>query len=440
MRLAFPAADSLGLWELDELGGEENEAEADEGARLVYVAATRAEDRLILSGTYREDEADPCETPKPSDSPLRRVLPALRERGWDGGNGSVELSSPTDAEGRPVDVPTRLRVSVNVASAEAAASLARKHERSREPAASPGGRPPLRGAAPPPAPVGHLSYSALAGYERCGYRFYAERVLRLAAPLAQLGGDDAAPADDEPADAPSEVVEPPPHEGDAEGIARAPIPALERGLAIGNAVHAALEASALAGWARPADDGIGRLLATEGLAGDRDALERARGLVDAWLGSELRARLDGMSLRPEVPFVVGIGPAVVRGQIDLLARGDAEAPLVIDFKSDSLRGRDPEAAAGRYAAQQEVYALAAAGTGDGGVTTVHCFLEAPERPVERSFDADGLNAARSRLEGMIERMRAGEFEPTPEPDSATCFGCPAAARLCPHPKWRPPGG
>ena len=34
-------------------------------------------------------------------------------------------------------------------------------------------------------------------------------------------------------------------------------------------------------------------------------------------------------------------------------------------------------------------------------------------------------------------MRDGAFKPTSEPTSAVCFGCPAAARLCPHPKWRP---
>jgi hypothetical protein len=38
---------------------------------------------------------------------------------------------------------------------------------------------------------------------------------------------------------------------------------------------------------------------------------------------------------------------------------------------------------------------------------------------------------------MIARMRAGAFAPTDEPTPAVCFGCPAAARLCPHPAWRP---
>ena len=41
------------LWELAELNDAESDAEAEEGCRLVYVAASRAEDRLILSGVYK---------------------------------------------------------------------------------------------------------------------------------------------------------------------------------------------------------------------------------------------------------------------------------------------------------------------------------------------------------------------------------------------------
>ena len=133
----------------------------------------------------------------------------------------------------------------------------------------------------------------------------------------------------------------------------------------------------------------------------------------------------------------------MRGKIDLLATAPGRPPRVIDFKTDALRGRDPAAVAQRYAAQQEVYALAAGlplGEDAAEVSTVHLFLEAPDRPVERRFGAADLSAARDRLEGVIAQMRAGSFEPTPAPDGATCFGCPAAARLCPHPAWRPPAG
>ena len=98
MRLAFPSAKSLGLWELVDLDTEENEAEAEEGCRLVYVGASRARDRLILSGIYKPGELEPAE-PRPSDSPLRRLLPALRERGWDGGDGEIALPGPEPVDG-----------------------------------------------------------------------------------------------------------------------------------------------------------------------------------------------------------------------------------------------------------------------------------------------------------------------------------------------------
>ena len=56
-----------------------------------------------------------------------------------------------------------------------------------------------------------------------------------------------------------------------------------------------------------------------------------------------------------------------------------------------------------------------------------------------SFDAAGLAAARERLEAVIAEIRAGGdgFEPTSRPSHSVCFGCPAAERLCPHPKWKP---
>ena len=48
-----------------------------------------------------------------------------------------------------------------------------------------------------------------------------------------------------------------------------------------------------------------------------------------------------------------------------------------------------------------------------------------------------IAAARQRLEGLVAQIRSGIFEPAAEPYAALCFGCPAAPRLCPRPKWRP---
>jgi hypothetical protein len=273
-------------------------------------------------------------------------------------------------------------------------------------------------------PVGHLSYSAVSLYERCGYRFYVERVLGARESLAISPSADAADAGADGAEI--EIADEMPDPGPPRALA----------LGIGNAVHGALEWSARHRWHPPGDELIERMLKREGLAGNAEAGERVRALVAGWLGSELCAELGPAELlRPEVPFVLGIGGTVIRGQIDVLASGDG-LPCVVDYKTDGLHGRSPAELAQRYRAQREIYALAAGQ--QRGARVAHVFLEAPDDPVIEQLGAAELSAARARLERLISRMGAGEFEPAAEPYAALCFGCPAAARLCPRPKWKPP--
>jgi hypothetical protein len=260
-----------------------------------------------------------------------------------------------------------------------------------------------------------LSYSALALYEHCGYRFYVERVLGARQSLVAATGGD------EPDEEPDEMVDP--------GIGRG------RALGIGNAVHAALEWSARRAWRPPDSELLELLLAREGLAADSEARARAQALVSGWLGSELRGELGAG--RPEVPFALGLAETVVRGQIDLLvAASDAHGiPTVVDYKTDALDGRGPAELGERYAVQRQIYALAA-DTGSGA-RAIHVFLDAPDDPVIEGFDPRRLAKAREHLDSLVARMRGDEFEVTAEPYGALCHGCPAAARLCPRPAWRP---
>jgi hypothetical protein len=275
-------------------------------------------------------------------------------------------------------------------------------------------------------PLGHLSYSALDAFKRCGYRFYVERVLGVRAGVVTgpVAGDEA-PADEGkgPDPAADELVDP-----EAE---RTPSAAL----ALGNAVHAALEWSGRTGWQDPGEERIAALLEREGVS-DAEATARARRLVSGWLASPLRAELEGMRLRPEAPFVLPLGGTILRGSMDLLARGDGEI-AVVDFKTDRVGPGGTVELGARYAAQRAVYALAAAGAEADTVRAAHVFLERPAEPVVEVFDPAALAAARDRLEALIARIRAGEFEVTREPFPALCFGCPAAPRLCPRPAWRP---
>jgi ATP-dependent helicase/nuclease subunit A len=160
-----------------------------------------------------------------------------------------------------------------------------------------------------------------------------------------------------------------------------------------------------------------------------------RSLVSGWLGSALSRELAGATnIRAEVPFVLGIGDTVIRGQIDLLARENG-VPCVVDYKTDGLHGQAPAALADRYKAQREIYALAVGA--ESGAKVAHVFLEAPDQPVIQELGPEDLERARARLEGLIAAMRGNQFRPTEDPYEALCFGCPAAARLCPNAKWHP---
>jgi ATP-dependent helicase/nuclease subunit A len=421
LRLAFPTDKSFGVWELEELNSEEKEAEAEESCRLLYVAMTRAQDRLLLSGQYKGKDCEEAE-PDPKDNVLKRVLPQLVDAGWE---ETSEL----------VNRPVPLRVRVQRPSDERAVALT---PAPASPALPPedvlGAMPPILEAGRSVVPLGHLSYSALDAFKRCGYRFYVERVLGVRTGLVTA----AAPTEDQGDEAPDEaraadeLHEP----GDDAVVGGAgPSPAL----ALGNAVHAALEWSARAGWEHPGSERLAALLTREGVD-DPEVLARATRLVDGWLGSALCAELAGTRVRPEAPFVLPLGGTILRGNIDLLATsnaGDAAAgPIVVDFKTDKVGAAGVEPLGERYASQRAVYALAVEG-GGGAVKTAHVFLERPEEPVIEVFDEAALATARASLEGLVARIRAGSFEVTPEPYAALCFGCPAAARLCPRPAWRP---
>src|SRR5204863_6150109 len=152
----------------------------------------------------------------------------------------VELDRATAIGGGPAPGPQpRLDVRIQAPGSERAAELRR-----RIPWAAPAadgvpewGRAPLLEGLEPPAAVGHLSYSALAAYAGCHYRFYVERVIGLEAPAV---GED-------PGDGQADGERPQPDE--LRDPAAGP---RERALAIGNAVPAALQASAPPPWIPPA--------------------------------------------------------------------------------------------------------------------------------------------------------------------------------------------
>ncbi len=432
LRLARAGAGAIDTEGYSRLNDDAADAEAEESGRLVYVAASRAERRLILSGVYDDKDLEESDKPRRSRTALGCLLPRI---GADGADGQVvEIEAPAPREGLEAAFdPATVSIHVIGAGAETAALLAIDHrERSDQAHGAIGGRPPLlataeRGA----AAARNLSYAALADYRRCGYRFLTERVLGLGA-VAQAAAPEAgrfsAGAPDGAATAPDWDEEPP------AGVSADAISDRAARMGFGRAVHDLLEWSALNGWRAPSSERGRSTLAAHG--GDRGAAARALELVAGWLDSELLAEMrDGVStFRPELPFRLALGDrSILRGTIDLLASSSDGAPTIIDYKTDSLAGGIAHLDEA-YELQRSLYAAAVAeATGADEIRSAYVFLQRPDEPQITILGIADLAAGRERIAELLDHIRAADFAPTPAPYAALCHDCPARARLCPHP-------
>jgi ATP-dependent helicase/nuclease subunit A len=401
-RLGRPAERLHDYQELTEVAAERD---AEEEARLAYVAATRAKRRLLLSGTFnpnalKNQHLTGSSSPRSEDPRINRKPIALQliRSLLDGDVAEREIEIPAAGDDYPAG---RLRLSVSEPGPGAGAGLLAP--RDAEPPAEPtrDREPPLGRPEVPPALIGGLSYSALSAFENCGYRFYVERVLGIAEPeVVSVDGDETA------------------------------APEVRRRFGPGLAVHSLLEWSARNRWREPIHERVAAALREQGLDED-EGMEQVLALTKAFLESELREETADARVSPEVPFVLSIGGTLIRGSIDLLAVRPDGSVLVVDYKTDRLGGRDPSETVSRYSIQRDLYALAAAARG-APVETAYVFLERPDEPVRESFDEAGLDAARGRVQGLLERLAAGRFEVTDRPHKALCADCPARERLCSH--------
>jgi ATP-dependent helicase/nuclease subunit A len=376
--------------------------EAEERLRLYYVAMTRAVDRLVVSGAIDTERAADRQTP------IGWVLERLQadEVVASAGTAPVELERGdarflvTVARYAPEE-PAEAAEALPVEADDGVTQLALFDE-------IPAGRtrlgvelPALSAIpAPPLHDVRRLSYSALALFERCSYRFFAERVLGL-----------------------------PPREP-AATTPRA------RGLAateIGDAVHRLLEVVPLDAPAPP-----DRALLAETVRAwypdvAHDELDRIAVLVDAYCASPLAARLATLSgARPERPFTFEHDGVLIRGRLDVHWQ-DGVSALVVDYKSNALEGREPdEIVEAEYTLQRLVYALVCLRSGATEVEIAYQFLERPEEVVSATFTSADTERLEAELSAAIARIRAGDFRPTPS--EFACSDCPALDLVCAGPR------
>jgi ATP-dependent exoDNAse (exonuclease V) beta subunit len=421
MQLRRLGARSINLFDHEALREETQRRDAAEALRLFHVAATRARERLILSGVVRE------KAPRDglSVSVLERIVAAFEvDRGAD---SEISVAAPSPRPGLETSfAPSHIAVRVNRSSAERAAELVALRPTPAPASEATAGPAPLLDRRAPAVPNRPFSYSAISAYEDCGYRFMMERVFGV--PPRGGGWDSPGIRSSAPVGA----------DGGAAAGEESLSPREER-TARGAAVHALLEWSQEHGWAEPPPELIECEALAAGLSGGKGEGEDLLEPLRRWLGSSLRSEIEASAtgVRAEVPILLGVGETVLRGSIDLLVEREGAPPLVLDYKTDRLAGAAPAERAGHYATQRAIYALAVAEALDAEqVEVAYVFLEQPEAPVLSRLGGEELGHERRRLAETIERINAGRFEvaPASRRDWGLCRGCPALGNLCSGPE------
>jgi ATP-dependent helicase/nuclease subunit A len=409
----------------ERLCAERREREALEEDRILYVAMTRARERLLLSGAV-----DFARWPaaRQAQAAIAWLAPAL----------CPQLPALAGGATAPLyDLAIEAREGVNMRlwlnSPAGVGSVLRLDEPAAAPPAGPAvseprGGPPegeqlslLAGVKPPPQHhininninnrnnvlPSALSYTSLSELERCGYRYYLERVLVLPEDRAAARGGDR-----------------------------------RRGLdarARGTLVHQLMESLDFARLRAitPADvAAAARALALS--VGERERAEIA-GLVATAAAAEPAARLAAArSVRREHHFAFSLADdqPLVSGVIDVLAEeGDGER-LVVDYKSDRVGAAESlfELVERDYALQREIYALAMLRAGAASVTVLHWFLQRPHEPVGARYGAEQRLQLEAALLERLAGVRARGFAVSDEPHRELCLTCPGRGTLCSWPE------
>jgi len=252
---------------------------------------------------------------------------------------------------------------------------------------------------PPANRVRNLSYSSLSLYERCSYRFYAERIVGLREAPAARGNGEAGLAATE----------------------------------IGDAVHVLLEQVDLAAPRPP--EKLGDSVRALYPGATDEEVDRVGRSVAAYCESSLAQRIAGLEgATVERPFAFEHDGVLLRGRIDVFHLQDGRA-LIVDYKTNVLEGASPaEVVEREYTLQRLVYALACLRGGAEEVEVVYQFLERPEDLVTLGYTAENLPALEAELSTAIAAIQAGEFRPTPS--DYACPTCPALDLVCAGPGLR----
>jgi len=425
----------------EQLCSERRGREAQEEDRILYVAMTRARERLLLSGAV-DFERWPASRQAPTaiswlGPALAADLSSLAQSGeaalhdlpMDGAAGPVnvrlQLNTPATvgtvlqpesfapdapasdalasdgpttgeqlsifADGAPSSIPVAAPVD----------TMATRSQRGRgsRPEQPPRSEPHQR----PEIPLTSLSYTSLSELQRCGYRYYLERVLGLSEDRSAARSDAG-------------------HRG-LEARAR------------GTLVHRLMETIDFKRPSPPSPEQVAKLARQLGMRLAGGEREEIAALLDTAMRAEPATRAArAVTVRREHPFAfsLALGEPLISGVIDLLAQERDGGLMVLDYKSDRIAATvDLEALVEReYGIQRLLYALAVLRDGAMSVDVVHWFLERPREAVVASFRASEREALERRLVEHVTSARRRGFAVSSDPHRGLCLTCPGRGSLC----------
>jgi len=430
-----------------ELSEERRLAQAEEEDRILYVAMTRARERLLLSGAVDFERWPERRLGAPAiswlgpalsaelpgdvqrlDPPVRGILvgasdgtqvrvglrlnapetvgSVLRLDGLPGAGGADLSPSVTHSHAIAIDgeeqrsARSSFRRAGNEARAQGASpagDLVRPDDHSRS-----GGSTPLGD----PAHLDTFSYTALTELARCSYRFYLERVIGL------------------PVQRPPALAE-----GESRGDG---LDARVRG----TIVHRLLESLDFLPGAAPSADDVAHVAGELGVHVASAEREDLATLLGSALATPLAARLSAASAgaRREHPFAfsLGAGEPLLTGVLDILLREPDGGRLVVDYKSDRVAAEeDLEVLVEReYSIQRLIYALAVLSDGAPSVEIVHWFLHRPSEPIGAVFAAADKQRLEDTIAQLVKNAHTHPFIVSQNPHRGLCLTCPGRSGLC----------
>ncbi len=415
--MRLDGGDSTPALDYEELCSERRAREAAEEDRVFYVAMTRARELLVLSGA-----ADFARWPRlgPGAAPISWLAPALAgdlptrlasgdvvvDQVFVEGDRAVRLrigssAAPPQSPATPPREPAEQPALPALPAPGVAAARRVAAEASADRPAMAAASAPRTGQARARERMSSLSYTSLTELERCGYRYYLERVLALPEDRAQARAEAG------------------------------------RGLearARGTLVHRLMETLDFTAARGLSPEDVARSAGELGLrVGALERAELAELLTAALRAAPARRIALAESVRREHPFAFALGPRepLITGVIDLLAVDADGTPVVLDYKSDRVApDADLETLVAReYAIQRELYALTVLREGAEAVEIVHWFLERGEW-VTAAYRASELPALEGTLAERAQRASEQPFAVSAHPHRGLCLTCPGRGGLC----------